>query len=69
MWIWSVSLFEVVVGIFDPSLWDNIYMFYKRVYSFPMAYVNLDIKKTDLWRWRLVWAIKPLMHDMGVGRW
>lgn len=45
MWIWSVSLFEVVVGIFDPSLWDNIYMFYKRVYIFPMRYVNLDIKK------------------------
>lgn len=67
MWIWSVRLFEVVVGIFDPSLWDNIYMFYKRVYIFPMAYVNLDIKKLicddD------AWAIKPLMHDMGVGRW
>lgn len=45
MWIWSVRLFEVVVGIFDPSLWDNIYMFYKRVYIFPMAHVNLDIKK------------------------
>lgn len=45
MWIWSVRLFEVVVGIFDPSLWDNIYMFYKRVYIFPMAYVNLDFKK------------------------
>lgn len=45
MWIWSVRLFEVVVGIFDPSLWDNIYMFYKRVYIFPMVYVNLDIKK------------------------
>lgn len=45
MWIWSVRIFEVVVGIFDPSLWDNIYMFYKRVYIFPMAYVNLDIKK------------------------
>lgn len=45
MWIWSVRLFEVVVGIFDPSLWDNIYMFYKRVYIFPMRYVNLDIKK------------------------
>lgn len=45
MWIWSVRLFEVVVGIFDPSLWDNIYMFYKRVYISPMAYVNLDIKK------------------------
>lgn len=37
MWIWSVRIFEVVVGIFDPSLWDNIYMFYKRVYIFPMA--------------------------------
>lgn len=37
MWIWPVRLFEVVVGIFDPSLWDNIYMVYKRVYIFPMA--------------------------------
>lgn len=45
MWIWFVCFFEVVVGIFDLSLWDNIYMFYKCVYSFLMVYVNLDIKK------------------------